>query len=598
MFLVRAHLGEGHRTSGEGVEEGSNCNQYGAQCSFEGAPICVSESLRAAGAARLYDLDALDRRGIRTTDRSPLQVFAQVYRSLGLVGLEKLSGDFGVVIWDSDSDTLIAITDALGLESIYYKVTSKQIVLSNRADKVDPAATINPSYAAEFMVRGQSTSAETIWAGVKCLPPGSHLVWRKGTWRITKYWDPAEFHERSGASLDESASEYRRLFQCSIEQHLRASQTTWADLSGGHDSSSVVAMAAHCSRGRTSGTLGGSITWVDSLGDGDETAFTNAVVRKHKVRNEKLIDVRPWSHVEGLPAVTDMPARDYPFSDRDRLIARILKGASARVLLSGCGPDICLPFTPVIASDLMWTGRFRKSLEFVFEWTLYRNEKIWSTFPDAYLRPLIPAGIRRWQLRRKTESPSWMRKGSADTTFRQLRGVDLVLSGSPRHLVGALMAHHLRRTSASLSNWRETEGIEIRHPFLYRPLVEFSLQLPLEHRTQPNEPKVVLRHALRDLLPNELFRRRTKGSSLMPRITWAMGAHRQLLRRLIQDSTLADLGLVEPKRMLAFLDSVARGKAGVMSPYLYYALSLETWFAVRTGRYERLVNNSQYKETA
>jgi len=84
------------------------------------------------------------------------------------------------------------------------------------------------------------------------------------------------------------------------------------------------------------------------------------------------------------------------------------------------------------------------------------------------------------------------------------------------------------------------------------------------------------------ILPGKVRRRRTKGS-LEPRICWALRRERALLGQLMGASILADLGSIEPKKVLEAIDDLAKG-LGPSSLFVYTALSLETWLSARSGR--------------
>jgi len=139
-----------------------------------------------------------------------------------------------------------------------------------------------------------------------------------------------------------------------------------------------------------------------------------------------------------------------------------------------------------------------------------------------------------------------------------------------------VVARSIRRLQCWLPHWRYTEDIAMHHPFLYVPLVELCLRLPVKARMSAAESKVVLRTAVRGIVPENVRRRVTK-SFIEPRICWAMRHERHRLERIIRNSVLADMGCIEPKRVLKALDSVASGGPG-LAP-LYAMLSLEMWLS-------------------
>jgi asparagine synthase (glutamine-hydrolysing) len=149
-----------------------------------------------------------------------------------------------------------------------------------------------------------------------------------------------------------------------------------------------------------------------------------------------------------------------------------------------------------------------------------------------------------------------------------------------------MFALYTAREMASLPSWIQRDGfedgMEVRYPFLSRPLVEFALQLPVQLRVQPFARKRVLREAMRGLLPEPVRTRQTKGG-IDARILWSLHRENGFLRALLQEPILGDLGVLDPVELRKAVDEARRGvKHNVVM--LMSALSLETWLAVRNGR--------------
>ncbi|HKI82186.1 MAG TPA: asparagine synthase-related protein, partial [Pseudodesulfovibrio sp.] len=118
-------------------------------------------------------------------------------------------------------------------------------------------------------------------------------------------------------------------------------------------------------------------------------------------------------------------------------------------------------------------------------------------------------------------------------------------------------------------------------PFLHRPLVELALQLPVSLRMRPGAKKWILRESLRDVLPEAIRTRPGKGG-IGGRVAWSFHHERRLLRGLILDSHLADLGCVDRQALASAFDHAASGQTSSVV-HLMFTLALETWLAVRSG---------------
>jgi asparagine synthase (glutamine-hydrolysing) len=129
--------------------------------------------------------------------------------------------------------------------------------------------------------------------------------------------------------------------------------------------------------------------------------------------------------------------------------------------------------------------------------------------------------------------------------------------------------------------WPFNENIEMRYPFLYRPLVEFSLGLPVNERIRPGTTKWILREAMRGVVPEKIRTRSSKGA-FDARILWSLTHERARIESLLKSPILGDLGCIDP---IAFRKAVEGARTGIHvdSVTLFSALSLETWLSARAG---------------
>jgi asparagine synthetase B (glutamine-hydrolysing) len=145
--------------------------------------------------------------------------------------------------------------------------------------------------------------------------------------------------------------------------------------------------------------------------------------------------------------------------------------------------------------------------------------------------------------------------------------------------VASTLAHFGTSTDVSLYD----EFFDLRHPFLYRPLVEFCLQLAPELRSRPFEQKWVFREALRGVLP-EAIRRRTGKGGMDSRLAWALIHERRRIDELVNNSVLGQIGCVDDHKLSTAIEEVRNGRTSLVG-WLFDTLSLETWLRVRSGRW-------------
>jgi hypothetical protein len=335
--------------------------------------------------------------------------------------------------------------------------------------------------------------------------------------------------------------------------------------------------------GRLPVGLQGTVTYADSLGNGDERSFVRSVTDRFAFRNEVVEDDWPWRRDGEPPPVTDAPFRDYPFFARDRRVSRMLHKQGASALLTGLGPDNYLPLTAAHVLDLTRRGQVKAAAQELFRWSVYTNETIFRAAFQHVLAPAI-SPVQRWHLYRTTTIPSWF-------TERFNRRFDIEQRLALSDHSPPVPSHYdarVARSLARLSGWvplrYSTYGVEVKHPLLFLPLVEFALSLPHHLRTDLGWSKPLLRNAVTDALPVAVRSRVSKGL-LAPRLCWALMREREQIAALMRRSILADLGCIEPKRLMSALETVRAPPIAVVSA-LNQTCSLETWLAVRSGRYE------------
>ncbi|MGH9346858.1 MAG: asparagine synthase-related protein [Vicinamibacterales bacterium] len=547
--------------------------------------ILAVASLVGAGRVRLEsDASGCNHATDRSQSGIALASVLGLHAALGLGAFDKLNGEFGVVIWDDSARELIAVRDPLGLAPLYYQERNLEIAISSSLDGFEAKGDYDREFIARFVTSRGNCVERTIWSTIRPVPAGTALVWRDGRTHLHRYWSVDRVRMIENITLEEAGREFKRLLNRSVLAHISPQGQTWSHLSGGLDSSSVVSVAATLAdSGDTRNRLGGTISWVDSLGNADETVYVDAVTRRFGLRNERIVDDWPWRDDGHPPPLTQEPSRDYPFYARDRLTARIIRDAGGRSLLSGVGPDDYLPQTAAHVADLVWRRRAREAIRELYGWTVNTRGSLWQTVFEHVCVPLLTPSFQGCAHVRSSQVPQWFtRRFATEFTLRQLLASQRSNGKRRGFCYEALVARQLSFVAASLGSWLHLPGIELRHPFLHLPLVEFAVSLPYTLRTDSYWSKPVLRAALRSTLPEEVRLRSTK-AILTPRICWAFRNERALLSRLLEAPILADLGCVEPRKLMAAVDSVET-LSGSDAGFLFTILSLETWLSVKSGR--------------
>jgi asparagine synthase (glutamine-hydrolysing) len=548
-------------------------------------------ALLAAGDVRLDNRAEVASWGGARADGAPdLALVLAAYAARGAACLEHVLGDFALVLWDGERATLTAVRDPFGVKPLFFTEADGALLLSSRAAVLGREGEVDEEWVADFLVGAMVPPGRTAWAGVQAVAPGEVLTWRGGALSRRRWWSAAGFAPEEAADERAAAETFRGLLEEAVRARTEGGVPVWSQLSGGVDSSSVVSVAqALAEAGRGPG-LAGTVTLVETLGDGDERRYSDAVVRRWGVRNETVIDPWAWQD-DGLPPPrTDEPRSHYPFWARDRAMAAIVRRAGGRVLLSGQGPDHYLAGNLGFVADLLAAGRVRTALGELVHFSVAARQSFWTGLGRHGIDPFLPTRLKLRRARAHEQLPAWLEPGFVRRMEIDRRLPLVRRLSAPRR--GSRFAHQVAAELEGLPGFLERgpfeEGIEMRYPFLHRPLVERSLRLPPALRIRPRAGKHVLREAMRGILPEEIRTRRGKGG-IDARLLWALHHERPRLEALLRDPEVARRGWVRADALRAAVEQARQGEVASL-PFLLCSLALETWLAVRSGRWEALAS--------
>lgn len=543
-------------------------------------------TLLAAGEARLDNpAEVAAWGGVRSPGAPALELVLAAYAARGPGCLEGLLGDFALAVWDGERRTVTALRDPFGVKPLFLAWEGGALVLSSRLEALARDRELDEEWVADFLVGGSTRPGRTVWAGVEAVLPGEVLTWRAGTLSRRRFWAATDFAPADEADEGEATQRFRELFEEAVRVRMAGGTPVWSQLSGGLDSSSVVCVAQGLAEAGRGPGLAGTVSVVETLGDGDERRYLDAVVRRWGLRDERVVDPWPWQDDGAPPERTDEPRWHYPFWARDRALATAVRGAGGRVLLSGQGSDHYLTGNWGFVTDLLAAGRVRTALRELTRFSVAARRSFWTGLGRHGIRPFLPAGLRLRGARPEEQLPRWLDPGFVRRLDVAER-LPLARGLAPPRGTGFFahaVAAELERLPEFLERGPFQDGIEMRYPFLHRPLVEHALRLPPSLRIRPTHGKHVLREAMRGVLPEEVRTRRGKGM-IDGRLVWALNRERAVLDGLLRDPEIARRGWVRADALRAATAEARQGNVRNVV-FLLCSLSLESWLAVRSGRW-------------
>lgn len=481
-----------------------------------------------------------------------------------------LTGDFAFALWDETKRTLFLARDAFGSRPLYWHGDAKRLVWASHLAPllalVREPLTIDRDYLAAFVTRGAMRDRTPV-AEIRSVGAAEICVVRDSVMHRSRYWslDP---HANTDVHTDAEAEEKLRALLFEAVREMTSDGPASVLLSGGVDSSSIVAVADAVRPEPPVQT----ISWLfEASPTSDEREYVRAV-ETHRGITGVHIGEREQALLEFDPdhPGTEIPTSYVCFARRCEATRAAMRAAGSRVLLTGIGGDDVLygdfGFIGSIA-DALASGRVLRAWSEVRKWAPHTGISHLQLLWRSGLRPLSGAApvsmIAPWWTREFVEQ---MRADDGE------RFASLPVLPSRRfdlQCFEGLVGSMARRW------YFENDEIVTREPFLYRPLVEYCFALPFEQKLRPGATRSILRRALRDLLPPPILTRLGKcgpDEALLRAARRRSGA----LRALFADARVVRHGFANGAAIDTGLTKIAHGfDAGVA--FLLRLIALELW---------------------
>jgi asparagine synthase (glutamine-hydrolysing) len=552
---------------------------------------------------------ALAHAKIAAQGETPAQLIAAAYRAWGDALVSRIEGDFAFVGWDAARRRVFAARDFAGSRPLHYAVVGATLVVASTvagvlahpavADDYDVAALA--ATAAGFF----STPGQTCYRAVSVLDAGYQLTFDAGASaaQVRRFWEPPPFNDDAdpGVDFEEAAEELRRLLYAATAERLASSGVTAVSLSGGWDSPAVYGIGQRVvhDRGQSADALRGVSVSFPEGDTGREDHFIRAITAQWRTDTT-------WLDIEQMPMFEGVGAREagrdepftHPYASFNIGLAEGARRVGARVMLGGLGVDQLFHVEPAYLADLVGRGQLLAAV------TELRAQGglDWGTVEEYIARPLLTGRARalverlrgRGPVRGYLErtAPAWIRP----ETLREHSLLDRERAAFPRRSGESASAYekrwllanpfYARITRAAWDDMLEA-GVEERSPLFDERVVRFAATRPRRERRSGRETKLLLRAAVRGLLPDEVLAPRAEKTGTMNDY-FARSMQRDfppLAAPVFARPLLADLGIVDPRALEAAGGRVERGLPESHTSALIFTFQTESWLRGRQASY-------------
>lgn len=486
--------------------------------------------------------------GCTFTSQSDTEVLLHAYAVWGVHCLSRLTGMYAFAVLDLARQTLLLARDPFGIKPLYYARANGVFAFASEIKALlgVPGINrqINPARVKQYLEFGWTDhGGATLLADIHQVPAAHFLelsLERPEAGRLVRYWKP-DVSSQLELSKEEAAAHLRDLFIDNVRLHLRSDVPVGAALSGGIDSSAIVAVMRHLEPRldlHTFSYIAGDPTineeaWVDQAGRHSRATM-------HKVTaepGELTADLEHLLHTQDEPfGSTSIYAQHRVF--------RLAHEAGIKVMLDGQGADEMLAgyrsFLPARLASLVRQGRLDQALAFAWRASKLPGASGLTYYLAQSLRALVPTKLwesaRRW-FRRSPDQGCLNQDWFAQ--FPGLEPSETVTTGT--HCLREALVRALTENSIPMLLRYEDRNsmawsIESRVPFLTTRLAEFLLRLPEHYLLAPDgTSKSVFRQALRGIVPDAILDRRDKIGFATPEAAWLKQNHTWVERILNSD---------------------------------------------------------------
>jgi asparagine synthase (glutamine-hydrolysing) len=465
------------------------------------------------------------------------EVALKAFHCWGTAAFGRLNGMFAIALFDRRNGKVFLVRDRLGIKPLHYLIDDRGLYFSSEIKGINAAGTteIKPyfDYLHEFLYYGNTLGEATLFKGVKRLLPGHFLEIDLHSFAIADhcYWSASDVAERA-VSEEEAVTSVRTLVEQAIKRQLVSDVPVGVFLSGGVDSTSVVAFASRHYHGKLrTYTVG-----FDYVGDRDEVAKARGVAEhfgtEHHELNVSLTDAMEL--IQRLVAAHDMP-----FSDAANLplyqLCNALRGETKVVLQGDGGDELFGGYNRYQLLSVRSLRRLAPLAGFINDRIIPRSaatyarrrilDALWEAEPAARMARLLtvenpaddPLSMLHPDLRAEIAcSDPFRRYREVAARLTDRDAVQMMLLADLQIILPDIFLEKVDRSTMA-------QSVEVRVPYLDHDLVDYVVSLPSRLKVSWQHKKMLLRKALRGVVPDEILDGPKVGFGV-PFSAWMRGA--------------------------------------------------------------------------
>lgn len=530
------------------------------------------------------------------------EVILKAYARWGIDCVDQLQGMFAFALWDAARQQLYLVRDRLGIKPLYFYCGPGFTLFASEVRAILASELVSrrldPIALDQYLTYQSVPLSRTMVADVQSMPPGSWLsIHSSGRIQEHRYWDllkNAASSSIAGGTQEDAVQNIGRLLRKSVALHLVADVPVGVFLSGGIDSSAIIAMIDEL------GVRAQSFSVVFAEGEYNEAAFARKVAKAYRTEHTEL-RLTEDGMLRDLPLA--LAAMDQPSGDgiNTYVISKAVREAGIKVALSGLGGDeffIGYPSLMRLERAMKLARRLAylpakarhvaaRAVEIVGGRSIQATKAAAMIDSDGSLAAMYPVlrQVLSAAQRRTLYSPAWRASQGMEGDYSPDPYWEMLHSAyrdSPNAELFARISYAEGRTYMHDVLLRDTDqmsmahALEVRVPLLDHKLIESVMGVPDQYKRPNGTPKPLLVAAVGNRLPPEVVYRQKQGFTL-PFEDWMRGRLRDFCESRLDAKRIKDGGIFDADQVRRLWGAFQSGSASVSWSRLWVLIALQEW---------------------
>jgi len=526
----------------------------------------------------------------RFKSQTDTEVILHAYEEWGTECLKRFNGMWAFAILDVQKKTIFCSRDRAGVKPFYYTYDGKRFCFASEIKalleldgfEIEP----NEQIIADYLFFGLlDHTNETFFKNIYQLRPGESLLIEGNRMTTKTYWD-IELHEANFSQESDYSARFYELLEDSIRLRLRTDVPIGSCLSGGLDSSSIVCLANKLmfdgenidpklvgERQKTFSSCFEELPY-------DERKFIELVIRQTGAEKNYVFPQAENLYKDLSKLIWH---QEEPFGSTSIYaqwkVMELVKKQEVKVLLDGQGGDELLAGYPSSFYYLFGHSLKRGKLGHLLrEMNGFRKNLF--CLPNQLVFKILTVVLPTWM---NLFAQPWAKKGMewAELGFQKNYFRNYSRPKKFEHELSNYLYHIFRfNTLPGLLHYEDRNSmafsIETRLPFLDFRLIEYIFSLPFDQKIKNGITKVVLRNAMKNILPEEIRNRRDKMGFATPQDVWFRTFLRNPIKEIIHSKSFAERGYFDIDKVKKAFDKHCEGKTNI-SFMIWRWVNLELW---------------------